>query len=116
LLNTKTYDNLTKYIEYNKNDIFAPLDSKKSKISYEITPERNPNRLSHGVSSLFDYGKQTQSMRELAQQSKIWDSENQVWLDKTAEDRGLLGSLFGESLVYATWDEDGVHEDPLTGR
>lgn len=116
LLNTRTYDNLTKYIEYNKNDIFAPLDSKKSKISYEITPERNPNRLSHGVSSLFDYGEQTQSMRELAQQSKIWDSENQVWLDKTAEDRGLLGSLFGESLVYATWDEDGVHEDPLTGR
>jgi hypothetical protein len=55
-------------------------------------------------------------MRELAQQSKIWDSEKQVWLDKTAEDRGLLGSLFGESLVYATWDEDGVHEDPLTGR
>lgn len=116
LLDVQTYQNLEKYIEYNQNDIFAPLTSKKSNISYEIQPEKNPSHRSHGVSSLFEYGQATQSMRELAQQSKIWDSENQVWLDKTAEDRGLLGSIFGQSLVYATWDEDGEHEDILTGR
>lgn len=116
LTNIKTYQNLEKYVEYNQNDIFAPLDSKKAKVSYEITPEINPMRKSHGVTSLFDYGASTKSMRELAQQSKIWDSENEKWLDHTAEDRGILGSLFGESLVYATWDEDGVHEDLLTGR
>jgi hypothetical protein len=37
-------------------------------------------------------------------------------LDQTAEDRSILESAFGQSLVYATWDEDGIHEDPLTGR
>jgi hypothetical protein len=84
LLNTQTYKNLESYVEYNKNDIFAPLESKKATVSYEIERELNPQRRSHGISSLFEYGKSTQSMRELAQQSKIWDTENQVWLDKTA--------------------------------
>lgn len=116
LADVRTYDNVTKYIEYNKNDIFAPIQAKKANVSYEITPEKNPQHRSHGVSSLFEYGTATKSMRELAQQSKIWDSENQKWLDQTAEDRSILESAFGQSLVYATWDEDGVHEDPLTGR
>ena len=116
LIDNQTYKNIEKYVEYNKNDIFAPLESKKADVSYEIIPERNPQRRSHGVSSLFEYGTATKSMRELAQQSKIWDSENQVWLDKTADERGILGSIFGQSLVYATWDEDGVHTDALTGR
>lgn len=116
LLNDNLYKNIENYIEYNQNDIFAKPESKKATVGYEISTELNPTRRSHGVSSLFEYGKVTNSMRELAQQSKIWDYDNQVWLDKTADDRGLLGSLFGQSLVYATWDEDGVHEDALTGR
>src|SRR5574344_1367147 len=50
---------------------------------------------------------------------KVWDSENEKWLDYTAEDQGLLGVkyLFSRpSLVYATWDEDGTHFDQVLGR
>lgn len=116
LAEMNTYDKLSKYIEYNQKDIFAPLDANRNIPTYEIEKELNPLRLSHGVDSLFDFGQQTKSMRELAQQSKIWDYDNKVWLDKTPEDRGLLGSIFGRSLVYATYDEDTDEEDPLTGR
>lgn len=116
LAEMNSYDKLSKYVEYNQKDIFAPLDAKRTTPAYEIEKELNPLRLSHGVDSLFDYGRQTKSMRELAQQSKIWDSEKGIWLDKTADERGVLGSLFGKSLVYATYDEDTDEEDPLTGR
>lgn len=116
LANMDTYKKLEDYVEYNQRDIFAPLTSKKASIGYEIEPEKNPLRRSHGVDSLFEYGRQTKSMRELAQMSQIWDSENQQWLNKTADERGILDSLFGQSLVYATYDEDTIEEDPITGR
>ena len=47
--------------------------------------------------------------------AKIWDTKNQKWTDKSANDLGFFGSLFKEPLVYAQWEEDGVHEDPFTG-
>lgn len=28
---------------------------------------------------------------------------------------GAIGVLFGDPLVYATWDEEGTHIDPMTG-
>jgi hypothetical protein len=47
---------------------------------------RNPFRVSEGVSSLFGKGESDYSNRELAQMHKVWDSENEQWLDYTAED------------------------------
>jgi hypothetical protein len=28
---------------------------------------------------------------------------------------GALGLITGDSLIYATWDTDGTHVDPLSG-
>lgn len=117
LIEKDTYQKLDQYIEYNMNDIFAPLGSKKNTdIQNTIQTEINPYRVSEGITSVFGRSKIEKSDRELAQQSLIFDWEKQKWMDKTAEDRGLLGSLFGQSLVYATWDSDGEHEDPISGR
>lgn len=116
LIQDDSYKKLENYVEYNINDIFAPLGSKKQDMSYTMQNEINPHRVSEGVTSLFGLGERDKSDRELAQQSLIYDWDKQEWLDTTADDRGLLGSVFGKSLVYATWDEDGVHEDPISGR
>jgi len=79
---------------------------------------RNPMRVSEGVSSLFGKGGEQYSKRELAQMHKVWDSENEKWLDYTAEDQGFLGLKYlgRNSLVYAAWDEDGIHYDPFLKR
>jgi hypothetical protein len=29
---------------------------------------------------------------------------------------GILRKFFGDTLVYAQWDEDGEHPDPESGR
>jgi hypothetical protein len=47
---------------------------------------KNPLRVSEGVTSLFGKGEAEYSNRELAQMHKVWDSENEKWLDYTAED------------------------------
>lgn len=33
-----------------------------------------------------------------------------------ANDVGLIDKFFGDTLVYGQWDEDGIHDDPRTGR
>lgn len=114
----QTYNDLSAFNEYNPNDLYAPVNSKKYNPTYNIEKVRNPFRTSKGVKSLFEEGESSKSNRELAQMHKVWDSENQKWLDYTAEDQGFLGLKYlgRPSLVYATWDEDGVHYDPLLGR
>jgi hypothetical protein len=47
---------------------------------------KNPLRISEGVTSLFGKEEAEYSNRELAQMHKVWDSENEKWLDYTAED------------------------------
>lgn len=116
LINSDSYEKLEKFVEYNFNDLYGDLNTKKQVPSYEFSKEFNPTGVSEGVSALFEKGTSNKSIRELAQQSKIWDTDKQEWLDETADERGLFKSLFGQTLVYATWDEDGTHSDPRTGR
>lgn len=118
LQSIKTYDDLNEYVKYDKNDIYAPLDSNKTSTSYELKRVKNPFQVSEGVTSIFGKGESDKSWRELAQQHKVWDSENNKWLDYTAEDQGFLGLKYlgRQSLVYAKWGEDGTHFDPSIGR
>lgn len=116
LTNRDLYNNIEKYISYNKNDIYAPLGAQLNTPSYDISKTANPYATSEGIYSLFEKGPATKSIRELAQQSKIWDSEKNEWMDKTANELGILGSIFSVPLVYATWDENGTHIDPITGK
>ena len=112
------YSDLSDYTQYNQNDIYAPIQSQKTEKNYEMKRVKNPLRISEGVTSLFGKGEAEYSNRELAQMHKVWDSENEKWLDYTAEDQGFLGLKYlgRKSLVYAKWDEDGVHFDKLLGR
>lgn len=118
LQSVKNYNDLNDYAKYSPTDIFAPINSNKTDIDYTLKTVKNPFMTSEGVTSLFDKGEATKSKRELAQQHKVWDSVNEKWLDYTAEDSGFLGLkyLFGQSLVYATWDSDGFHFDKSLGR
>jgi YHS domain-containing protein len=112
------YSDLNQYTKYNENDIYAPIQSQKTEKTYELKKVRNPFRVSEGVSSLFGKGETEYSNRELAQMHKVWDSENEKWLDYTAEEQGFLGLKYlgRKALVYAAWDEDGTHFDPFTGK
>ena len=113
--NKDFYKNLEKEIEYNENDIYRPLDSKVRDLSPELTIIKDTYKSKQGLTSIHSKDKSDYSIRELAQQSKIWDTKNQKWTDKSANDLGFFGSLFKEPLVYAQWEEDGFHEDLLTG-
>lgn len=105
-----------KDLEYNSTDIYAPAGAKTKTPSYTIERITNPYESITGLRSLFGTAESNKSTRELAQKSAIYDTATGQYLDKSAEDLGLIGGLFSKPLVYAKWHEDGEHQDPITGR
>ena len=109
------YKNLEKEVEYNDLDIFRPMGSKTLDLSPELTVINDPFKSKRGLSSMRSVTSSDLSIRELAQQSKIWENKTNKWLDKSPNDLGFFGNLMKDPLVYAQWDEDGIHVDSLTG-
>lgn len=106
--------------------VYSPFDTKAKPNSnvqspnYSLDIVANPNREVNVFGATHDGGF---SQRELAQQSRIWDSEKGEWSTDTVNDRALfsnpgkwLSTVFGEPLVYATYDSDGEHYDTFTGQ
>lgn len=109
---------LANALTWDPYDFTAPINSKKTNVSTKITKDINPYKNLYGRTGINSIDTNDLSLRELAQQSKIFDTTENKWLDESANDLGLFGSLFGKTLVYAQWDKDsdGTDIDPLTGR
>lgn len=79
----------------------------------------NPTKEKRGIEGVFTTTAGTLSMREAAQNSRVYDYNTGKFLDWTPNDddkRGLLDFLSIPSLVEARWEEDGWHTDPFTNR
>lgn len=106
--------------------VYSPFDTKAKPNSsvqspnYSLDIVANPSREVNVFGATHDGGF---SQRELAQQSRIWDTEKGEWSTDTVNDRALfsnpgkwLSTVFGDPLVYATYDSDGEHYDTFTGQ
>ena len=89
------------------------------KFGFDIVPNSNrETTMLTGATYSDDY-----SQRERAQQNKIYDTATGEWSEDTLNDRAFvnnpikwLKTVFGDPLVYATYNEDGEHYDQFTGR
>ena len=107
---------LAKALEYDPTDFTAPKGALRADVAPVITKDYNPFKQLYSRTGINSIDVSDLSLRELAQQSKVYDSESKQWLDKSANDMGLMGSLVGPTMVYAQWDEDGADIDPMTKR
>lgn len=114
LTNNKYIENLEE-TQYDPFDITRPIDSSVYKVSVEYSPEKNPFKEKYSRTGINSVAESDFSLREIAQTSDIYDTEKGEWLNTSANELGLLNKFFGKTLVYAQWDEDGVHEDPISG-
>ena len=85
---------------------------KDQHIIASITP--NPLKQSRDLTVWNKWSDPTISNREAAQTNQYFDPETNTWSSKTLNELGAFGLLNEEGLVYATWDEDGEHIDPMT--
>lgn len=95
-----------------RNDISMPEYLRDNKPQFKIEKVQNPLRQQSGFVTFGLKENPTQSIREIAQTQLVEDPEtgeykespNDTWFDN-----------FLNPKVFATYDEDGTHEDPITG-
>jgi hypothetical protein len=113
LTNEAYLDNLDQ-MEYSPFDVTRPKNAKVTNVSTFYTIEPNPFKELKGW---FGYGSVDQnplSLRELAQQSKVYDPQTNTWSEESLNDMSIFKKFLGETLVYAQFDEDGEHLDPVS--
>lgn len=108
--------------QYSMWDVLRPKDGKIKDLNFRMSKEKNPQHVSIGVAGINEVAASDKSMRESAQSSKIYDPATGTYLDKSVNDLslwkdpiGYFKSIFGDPLVYATYDEDTEEIDPVTG-
>lgn len=84
---------------------------KQEKMAAQFNP--NSYHQSLGVVGINKLSEIEFSQRELAQMNYSLDSETGQWSEKTVNEGGLFG-LLSKDLMYATWDSDGYHINPIT--
>ena len=117
-----TEDAVNNY-EYSMWDTLRPANGNVKDNNFKISREVNPQHISIGIAGINEVSGSNKSQRELAQNSKIYDPATGEFLDKTVNDVSLFEnpaeyfkSIFGDPLVYATYDEDTTEIDPTTGK
>lgn len=108
--------------QYSMWDALRPKNGKVRDLNFTLSREKNPQHISVGIAGINEISYPNKSMRELAQSSKIYDPATNTYLDKSVDElslwrdpAGYFKSIFGDPLVYATYDEDTEEIDPVTG-
>ena len=102
-------------IAYSPFDITRPKEARTFKVSATLEKEYNPFQERRGWTGIGSVDASPFSLRELAQQGKIFDPITKTWTKESVNELSILDKLFGDTLVYAQYDEDGEHIDPTNG-
>lgn len=115
LTNDQAFKNLENDIEYSPSDRFRPVGGKIFDTSVSYNKIINPLHQQYSVSGINTISDPTITKEEAAQSNFIWDPKTQQFTDKTPETLSLWKKATDQTLIYAKWDEDGTHIDPMTG-
>ena len=107
--NAKLESSVTDFYSYDPYDYFAPSTGKKRDVAPRIVSFANPERRSRGLASLRETSAPTMSLREVAQQNKVFNVDTQKFEEWTPNEWGGLSAITRPTLVLAQWDEDGTH-------
>lgn len=119
--NFKTVDDVIYYDLYDVNRMGDPKGEVKdpSFIMYRVS---NPNQITIGVGGINKKEESPFSARELAQQQNIFNSETGNFENYTPNDMSFtedpikwLKNLYQDPLVLATYDQDTIDYDPISG-
>lgn len=115
LTDEESYKNLEKDLEYSPNDRFRPLDAKIQNPTANIRKINNPLQQQYSVQGVNYISEPTLTPEEAAQSNNIYDPETGSFINNSPESLPFYKKVFGGTLIYAKWNEDGTHIDPISG-
>ena len=108
--------------QYDLFDSRRPADGRVKDPKMRVYSVSNPLHQTKGTAGVLDIGLTGLTAKEQAQKNRVFDPETGKYEDYSPNDYALfkspfkyLKSLFTDPLVYAQFEEDGVHIDPITG-
>ena len=116
LTNNQAYESLKKELEYSPTSMSSPIGSKKFDVQSNFVTLKNPEQKLIGISGINQVDKSGLTKEEIVQGNKYWDTSLNKWSEKTVEEQGLFDKFFGDTLVIAKWQEDGVDENGIRHR
>ena len=107
--------------------LYNPLDPRAAKGNKNVnSPKYDYEIVANPGKQILFFGDTYQnnlSQREQAQKNRIYDTATDTWSEDSLNERSLIESptkwfktVFGDPLIYATYDEDGEHYDIFTGK
>lgn len=116
-------NNFPQEFELDMFDTDRTVDTKIRDINFFLGKGANPDRQKIGIEGINVWSEPEYTKQEIAQTSKIWDTEKEKYKDYSPNDKSLVNgvigwvsSLFEDPLVMAQWEEEGEHVDPITGQ
>lgn len=102
---------LQKEIKWDPNSLYKPIDGSQD-LTNVITFNsiKNPHKQTLGLVDFNTWSEAKYTAYEEAQMHKIWDSENQKWLDYTPEEMSLFDKFLGTPLRYAKYQDDEYNQ------
>ena len=116
LSHEKVYDDVVKDLEYSSTDRFRPINAIVRDNSAVYAKLRNPQQQAYGIEGVGVISEASKTKEELAQSNRIYDPETGQFIDETPESLSLYKKALGDTLIYAKYEEDGYHIDPVTGQ
>lgn len=102
------------HVQYDPFDLSRPVGSKTWNVDVKFSKDINPYEQLYSRDSINSITESVLSLREIAQKGRVHDLETDTW-SESINKAGLFTKVFGDTLVYAQWDDDGFHTDPVSG-
>lgn len=107
------------FVLFHRDNFFAPDEQRRDDFDSEFVKASNPYQITSSIAELGKPGKRTKSIDEIAQAEKVL--ANPVEVEKGAapiyhdSPNDSFFTDFFDTRVLAQWDEDGTHQDPISG-
>lgn len=114
LQHIKDYKKQIDFFEYHRDNFLADENKRRKGPDFTIFRAPNPFEQTSGIVQLGKLENPTKTAQEIAQGEQVHNLKTDTW-EESPEEASLFGNIFSEAKVLAVYEEDGVHEDPITG-
>ena len=114
LQNLKDYGEQIDFFSYHRDNFLVDESKRRKGPDFEIFRAPNPFEQTSSMVQLGSVESPTKTAQEIAQGEQVHNLKTNTW-EESPEDASFFENVFSETKVLAVYDEDGVHEDPITG-
>ena len=114
LQNLKDYDKQINFFTYHRDNFLVDESKRRKGPDFEVFRAPNPFEQTAGIVTLGKVENPLKTAQEIAQGEEVHNLKTDTW-EESPEDASFFENIFDETRVLAVYDENGVHEDPITG-